>query len=268
MPKSHLPRIGVEKETKKITNFIDQTFDSSGKSKAIIGVSGGVDSASVVALTVKSLGSEQVYCLIMPSLQSQTSNIDDAHGLALSLGIPDKNIQEINLALSQEAFAKTLDLYLATQPQNYLQARIGNVSARLRMMYLYDQAKALDALVIGTENRSEDLLGYFTRFGDQASDLEPIKHLYKTQVYQLARYLEIPKTIMEKAPSADLWYGQTDEQELGFDYQTADEIMWLYFDQNKSVEEIAGLGVSKVFIFKVLDQCKRSEFKHKTPYSL
>ncbi|MBI2190192.1 MAG: NAD(+) synthase, partial [Candidatus Levybacteria bacterium] len=109
--------------------------------------------------------------------------------------------------------------------------RLGNIMARVRMILLYDLAKKHQALVCGTENRSEYHLGYFTRFGDEASDFEPIRHLYKTQVYQLASYLGVPKTVIDKKPTAGLWAEQTDEGEFGFSYKEADPVLYLYFDK-------------------------------------
>jgi NAD+ synthase len=131
------------------------------------------------------------------------------------------------------------------------------------MMLLYDTAKSKKALVCGTENRSEHLLGYYTRFGDEASDLEPIKHLYKTQIYQLADFLKIPQQIIDKKPSAGLWPGQTDSDELGFTYEEADPVLHLYFDKNKSLKEIK-LPKTKKIIMCV----KKNKFKKAVPYCL
>jgi len=134
------------------------------------------------------------------------------------------------------------------------------------MILLYDLAKKLQALVLGTENKSEYLLGYFTRFGDEASDIEPVRHLYKTQVRQLALYLGIPRKIINKAPTAGFWLGQTDEKELGFTYEEADKILYLYFDLKKRKEEIEKIGFKKETIKKVISRVKANDFKHKLPY--
>ena len=134
------------------------------------------------------------------------------------------------------------------------------------MILLFDLAKRENALVLGTENKTEHLLGYFTRFGDEASDVEPIRNLYKTQVRQLAPYLGIPKKIIEKTPTAGMWAGQTDEGEFGFTYEDADKILTLYREQKKTAEEIGKEGLKKDVIEKVLGRMKVNEFKHRLPY--
>jgi len=144
--------------------------------------------------------------------------------------------------------------------------RKGNVIARIRMIILYDLARKLNALVCGTENKSEHLLGYFTRFGDEASDFEPIRHLYKTQVYEIARYLGVPKSIIEKNPSANLWTNQTDEDEFGFSYQEADQVLHLYFDKKLSIDEIEKQGLGNTN--KIIDFAKKNSYKHKVPYAI
>lgn len=155
--------------------------------------------------------------------------------------------------------------------------RLANLAARARMLVIYDQAKLFDALVIGTENHSEHLLGYYTRFGDEASDLEPIKHLYKSQLLQLAKYLKIPKEIIEKPPTAGLWIGQTDETELGFSYEEADPILFLHYEQQLSPIQIAKLLTKdtqkkpkevKKIVETVLNHCEKLDFKHALPYAL
>ncbi|OGY16693.1 MAG: NAD(+) synthase [Candidatus Chisholmbacteria bacterium RIFCSPHIGHO2_01_FULL_49_18] len=155
--------------------------------------------------------------------------------------------------------------------------RLANIAARSRMIVIFDQAKLLDALVIGTENQSEHLLGYYTRFGDEASDVEPIRHLYKTQVRQLAKFLKVPKEVIEKAPTAELWAGQTDEAELGFSYDEADPILFLHYEQQKSPKEIVKLLTNNTrsktkevekLMKKVLGHCKQMSFKQNLPYTI
>jgi len=143
--------------------------------------------------------------------------------------------------------------------------RRGNIMARIRMAYLFDKAKKHTALVLGTENKSEYLLGYFTRFGDDASDIEPVRHLYKTQVYELARYLQIPDAIIEKPPSADLWPEQTDEGEFGFTYKEADQILFYLFEEKKSLEDVVSFGFSKGMVTQVQIRTEKNSFKRKTP---
>ena len=144
--------------------------------------------------------------------------------------------------------------------------RAGNVLARTRMILLFDFAKKYDALVCGTENKSEKLLGYFTRFGDSASDIEPLTHLYKTQIYELAKYLKIPKEIIDEKPSAGLWDGQTDEGEFGYTYEEADQVLYQYFYKKKSIKQIKRLGFTNTG--KIIKRYNNNLFKKETPYSL
>lgn len=264
----HLPPIDPKTETKKITEFIKATFKKAGKTTAVVAVSGGIDSATTATLTTKALGADNVHALILPSLQSTGKNTEDGLRLAEFLKIPEDQIQEINLAAAQEAIGKTLDLYQVTRTQNHLQARLGNIAARLRMIFIYDQARALDALVVGTENRSEHLLAYYTRFGDEASDLEPIKHLYKTQIYALAAHLKVPQEIIDKTPSADLWSGQTDEDELGFNYAIADPILYHHLEEDYSKTDLVNAGFSEDLVDRVLEHLSQIDYKHHVPYHL
>ncbi|MBU1085316.1 NAD(+) synthase, partial [Patescibacteria group bacterium] len=148
------------------------------------------------------------------------------------------------------------------------QLRFGNILARTRMTCLFDQAKKLNTLVIGTENKSENLLGYYTRFGDQASDLNPISHLYKTEVINLADLIDIPKSIINQAPSAGLWANQTDEQELGFSYFKADPILKLLIDNKLSPQAVIKKGYDKILVEKIHQRLIAVDFKSKVPYHL
>jgi NAD+ synthase len=177
-------------------------------------------------------------------------------------GIPEKNIQVLSIKACVDEVIKTLKI--EQSEENKL--RIGNITARMRMIFLYDMAKKNNALVCGTENKSENLLGYFTRFGDQASDIEPIEHLFKTQVLQLASYLGIPEPVIVQKPTAGLWAGQTDESEFGFTYEEADLVLHLYFDKHFPVGEIEKMGLGNAE--KIIDRAKRNEFKHKVPYRM
>ncbi|MBI3560071.1 NAD(+) synthase, partial [Candidatus Gottesmanbacteria bacterium] len=137
--------------------------------------------------------------------------------------------------------------------------------ARVRMILLFDQAKKRNALVVGTENKTEHLLGYFTRFGDEASDIEPLRNLYKSQVYELARQLNLPENIVSKAPTAGLWEGQTDEGEFGFTYKEADEILAIIVDEKKSIDEVVRKGYDQATVEKVVKRMKENNFKHHLP---
>jgi NAD+ synthase len=136
----------------------------------------------------------------------------------------------------------------------------------MRMIYVFDQAKKRKALVVGTENKTEHYLGYFTRFGDEASDVEPLRELYKTQVYEVAENLQIPERLRVKAPTAGLWEGQTDEGEFGFTYADADKILSLMIDEKKSREEIIKSFRKENVVEAVLKRVKQNEFKHHLPF--
>lgn len=289
--------INPTEETDRITAFITNIFSQASKKTAIVAVSGGIDSATSLLLTIKALGPENVLALHMPAKLSQPVHTQHTNLLLDVAHIPPQNRLIIPIhAILQKSWRiikhfttdqSRRDELLTTQenppeqssrrrvrveskaiPERYInQLRLANLSARIRMLLLYDQAKKHDALVVGTENKSEHILGYFTRFGDEASDLEPIRHLYKTQVIELSRYLEVPQPIIDKPPSADLWRGQTDTQELGFSYEEADPILNLY-NQGKTVKEITALGLDIALVKKVMQQINHTKFKHEVPYTL
>ncbi len=282
-----LPSIDPPTETKIITTFIHDTFEKNGKNKAIIAVSGGVDSATSLVLTTHALGPENVHTLHLPSKTSNPQSTLDAQLAINAAAIPPQNQLTINIStlikkswrinrrssdagnqeLARAASHLATDQIAVSTPNSDAESlsiinrlRLANLAARIRMMLLFDQAKKLDALVIGTENLSEHLLGYYTRFGDEASDLEPLRHLYKTQVYELARYLKVPESILNKKPSADLWPGQTDDHELGFTYQEADPILHA-LSQNLPLDP-------SPLVDLVTQTVNRNAFKHLVPYIL
>jgi NAD+ synthase len=270
-----LPLIDPALETEKITTFIKSTFQKTGKTKAIVAVSGGIDSATSLFLATRSLGPKNVYALHLPAKNSNPQSTLDAQLAITTAQIPDPNSLTISIGaiiqkswrvIHRSSVGATLAVALTragARPAPTIindRLRLANISARTRMMLLFDQAKKLDALVIGTENLSEHLLGYYTRFGDEASDIEPIRHLYKTQVYELAQFLGVPQPILTKAPSADLWHGQTDANELGFTYAEADPI--LYQINNGEILERSSL--SEAIIKKV----QENSFKQQVPYLL
>jgi len=199
-------------EKERIEQMIRGTLWSSGYKGVVIGVSGGVDSAVVVSLCTSALGKDHVIGLLLPSLISRTVDITDAQNLCNHLSI------QYHLISIQPFLDTYKNLPGFTQDQ-YL---LGNIMARLRMTILYYYANRENLLVCGTSNRSEYMLGYCTKFGDNAADIQPILHLYKTEVYKLASYLGIPETIIKKTPSAGLWTEQSDEDEIGLPYSDID----------------------------------------------
>jgi len=234
--------LDAPRECERIVSFIRQEFAKAGFSKGVVGVSGGVDSALVAALAARALGASNVYGLILPY---RTSNPESEAHARLVIGL---------LGLPYERFEITPMVEPLLQRDSSMNdRRRGNVMARCRMIVLYDQAAALNSLVLGTSNRTETLLGYFTLHGDGAADIKPIAHLYKCQVRQLARHVGIPEAIVEKAPSADLWAGQTDEGELGFTYDEADQILYCLTEKGLGTAQIASLG----FDIKVVEAVKR-----------
>jgi len=249
--------INPQQATAKITKFLQDTFKSQGFKKGIVAVSGGIDSAVSLMLAVKALGPENVYAFQLPYSGQSTA---DSDLIIQTANIPQSNKLKVDIKPAVDQLAGGLNV------DNKL--RLGNIMARIRMIHLFDQAKKLTALVIGTENKSERLLGYYTRFGDAASDIEPVSHLYKTEIKQLAEFLQLPGKIIQKNPSADLWSGQTDEKELGFSYQQADPILNLLVDQKLASPEVITKGFSKPLVDQIVNRLSTVDFKAKVPYHL
>lgn len=250
----NLLQINPSEEEKKIVSFLKKTFSEQKIEKAVIGISGGVDSAASLCLLSRSIPMENITALYLPYFEE-----DDLEELFDSLKMSEDQL--INFPIEEMVDEISDELEIADEDL----VRRGNVMARVRMIVLYDFAKANNALVVGTENKSEYLLGYFTRFGDGASDIEPILHLYKTQVYSLAKHLGIPSSILTKKPSAGLWEAQTDEGEFGFSYKEADPVLYRFFDKKETIE-----GITKDFpnARKIIDFAKKNSYKHRVPYAL
>lgn len=251
----NLPKINSEEEVLRITSFIKETFDKQKIKHGVIGISGGIDSATSLALLSRSIPKENILALYLPYFESE----DDIEELIDSLGLSEDQLITFPIEEMVDEMIDQLEI-----PEEDL-VRRGNIMARIRMILLYDFAKANNALVVGTENRSEYLLGYYTRFGDGASDIEPIVHLYKTQVYELAKHLSLLSSMINKAPSANLWENQTDEVEFGFKYSEADPVLYLYFDKSLPVAEIEKEYPSAK---KIIDFANKNSYKHKVPYSM
>jgi NAD+ synthase len=235
-------------------SFLADQFEKKGFTKAVLGVSGGVDSALGVALLANALGPVHVTGLAMPALQSSPESLADARLVCSTFDVP-LIVAPIG-PLVREFFAKE---------KNPDRVRIGNVAARMRMIQLYDYSTKHRALVIGTSNKTELLLGYGTWHGDLASSINPLGDLYKTQVLQLADWLGVPERVVTKPPSADLWKGQTDEGELGLTYAEVDRLLYLLVDRDYSIASLLDLGFSSRFIDKVIDLISRSQFKRALP---
>ena len=254
---NNLPTINPKEETLRIQSFIKDVMSTHRKKNVVIGVSGGIDSATSLYLLKNSIPLGNIKVINMPYFDNSLSDVSE---IVESIHLPNKQIATISIKPIVDVLSKTLGV-LDTDI-----IRKGNIMTRVRMIILYDLAKKLNALVCGTENRSEYFLGYFTRYGDEASDIEPLRQLYKTQVYELAKYLRVPQSIMGKQPSANLWQNQTDEDELGFSYKEADPVLYLYFDKKMSVEAVKAQGFKNVK--KIIDFAEKNSYKHHVPYTL
>jgi NAD+ synthase len=239
---------------KLLTGFLAHEVRKVGVGRAVLGLSGGVDSAVSAAVAVRALGPDNVLGVMMPYQSSSPESLADAREVAASLGI-----ETIVVDITSQ-----IDAYFAASP-DASRLRRGNKMARERMTVLYDQSAARQALVIGTTNKTELLLGYGTLYGDMASALNPIGDLYKTQVWGLARHLGLPAAVIEKAPTADLWSGQTDETELGFSYHEVDRLLYRLVDERCSVGELQDMGFDAAFVERISRMVRSSQFKRRLP---
>jgi NAD+ synthase len=237
-----------------LTGFIRSEITRVGLTRAVIGLSGGIDSALSCALAVKALGPENVLAVRLPYEGSSRDSLEDAQLLIDQLGVQTKTIEITDIV--EPIFR--LDPEISKK-------RKGNIMARARMVVLYDQTEVFKGLVIGTSNKTEILLGYSTLYGDSASAINPIGDLYKTQVRQLSGALNIPAAIIDKPPSADLWAGQTDESELGFTYEVVDRLLYLIVDQRFSPQEAVEAGFDLKFVDAVVTRVRRNQFKRMQP---
>jgi NAD+ synthase len=237
-----------------LTSFIKEQVSNAGYAHAVVGLSGGIDSSLSCYLAVKALGAENVLGVRMPYKTSTPDSLSDAQLVIDQLGIQSRTIEISPMA----------DALIALDP-HITPVRKGNIMARMRMIVLYDQSAAFKGLVVGTGNKTEYLLGYTTLYGDAACAFNPLGDLYKTQVRQLARVLGLPKSIQKKAPSADLWKGQTDEGELGFTYAEVDRLLYCLVDQYLPAGQCIKSGFSKKFVAKVIARMKAMQFKRQLP---
>lgn len=237
-----------------LVSFLREELRSAGFEKAVVGVSGGIDSAVSVALCARAFGPENVLGIILPYRTSNPDSQAHAEELLNELGT-----RQLVIDISE-----MVDAYLVSQDVEDTTRR-GNVMARVRMTMLYDQSAAFGGLVVGTSNKTEMLLGYSTQFGDGAHAVNPLGDLFKHQVYQLADHLEIPSSIRTKAPSADLAPGQTDEADLGFSYAEADAILWRMVDRRYSPDEMAREGIPIHLVQSLAGRIVRNQFKRLPP---
>ncbi len=238
-----------------LVGFLKNETNRIGINKAVIGLSGGIDSAVSAYLSARAFGPENVLCVMMPYKTSSKNSLTDAKKIIKDLGVRSKTVN----------ISKAVDAYLNTLEGDVSNLRKGNVMARMRMIVLYDESAKENALVIGTGNKTEILLGYTTLFGDSACAINPIGDLYKTQIFELAKHLNVPKEVIDKKPSADLWEGQTDEEEMGITYSMVDKFLYEKVDERRTDEELIKLGFEKSFVEKINKMISRNQFKRLPP---
>lgn len=246
--------INSELARKILTSFISAEIRRTGIKHAVVALSGGLDSALSCYLAAEALGPENVLAVVMPYRSSSPDSIKDAQKVIDATGIQ---------SLTFEITPMVEPLFERFPDMN--RVRKGNVMARARMIVLFDQSASFNGLVVGTSNKTEILLGYTTLYGDSACALNPLGDLYKTQLRQFACDLGLPESIITKAPSADLWQGQTDEGELGFTYAEVDKLLYLLVDERYKPEECVQAGFDESFVRKVVERVRRNQFKRVLP---
>ncbi len=255
-----LPPLNPVKTVETISNFIRNKIDESKTEGLVIGLSGGLDSSTAVSIAVKAIDKGNILGLIMPSQTTTPEDLEDAFILAEHLGIEN---EVINIDSLIEPFG---ELCIHSTSKYYNQLANANLKARIRMMILYYHANSMNRLVVGTGNLSELLVGYFTKYGDGGVDILPLGDLYKTDVKKIADYLQIPEKILTKAPTAGLWSGQTDEEELGIKYHLLDEILYLISTEKLKDNMIAEkLGIPTKEVLRVKNMMKSAEHKITPP---
>lgn len=237
-----------------LVRFIRNEITRTGFRRAVLGLSGGIDSSVVAYLAVRAMGAENVLAVTMPYKTSSVETRDDSQRVVEALGL-----QTLDVPITAQ-----VDAYFATVGEA-LRMRLANKCARERMTVLYDQSAAFEGLVLGTSNKTELLLGYGTQFGDLASAINPVGDLYKTQLRELAAHLGVPDSILQKQPSGDLWEGQTDEGELGFSYFDVDRMLVLLVDRRWQPAQLARVGFDLDFIERVLTMIRRNQYKRRLP---
>ncbi len=242
--------IPADEAAAQASAFIADTVAAAGAAGLVIGLSGGIDSAVAAALAVEALGRDRVHGAALPYRTSNPDSLADAQAVARKLDIPCEVCD----------ITPMVDAFLTEVPAD-AHLRRGNVMARCRMIVLYDLSARDGTLVLGTGNRTETLLGYATLFGDAAFALNPLGDLYKAEVRALARHYDLPAAVLTKAPSADLWAGQTDEDELGFTYDEADRLLHAMIDDGLGDRRLAALGFAPELVDTVRARVAAQAFK-------
>ncbi len=235
-----------------LISFLKEETFKTGLKGAVVGLSGGIDSA-VVAVLAKEAFNDKLLCVMMPSHYSSKSSLDDAKELIEKF---DLRSQKVEITPLLKAYENMLD-------EDRL--RIGNFSARMRMSILFDISARESSLVLGTSNKSELLLGYGTLFGDLASAINPIGDLYKSEIFEFASYLGVCESIINKPPSADLWEGQSDEEEIGYSYAQIDAVLRDFVEKRLSRDELLEIGYEKKLVDMLIERIYKNQFKRKPP---
>lgn len=246
--------IDTQVTTTVLVQFLRNEISKAGFSRAVLGLSGGIDSALSCYLAVQALGPENVLAVRMPYAASSPESLEHANLVITDLGIAHETIE----------ITPMVEPLFAASP-GITPLRKGNIMARTRMMTIFDRSAAWNALVVGTSNKTELLLGYGTIYGDLASAVNPIGDLYKTQVRQISRAIGVPATIIDKAPSADLVPGQTDESDFGFTYEEADTLLQLMVDERYTREDVIAEGFAPELVRRVELMIQRSQYKRTMP---
>jgi NAD+ synthase len=255
----------LERARAHITGFIADQVDAAGADEAVIGLSGGIDSTLTAHLAVEALGGSNVYGLVMPSDVNREANMSDAERVAADLLEIEYDVVPVEPVL-EELLAVTPGVGEGPHTEDPMRTAVGNTRARIRAVHSYFAANRRNALVLGTGNRSEALVGYFTKYGDGAVDCHPISILYKAQVRQLAAHVGVPADLVDKPASAELWEDQTDEGELGLGYDTLDSILALHVDGTLSPAATARtLDVDEALVTGVREKFERSAHKRAAP---
>lgn len=258
MPSERVPapelRVNAELLAEMCVRFVREEVHKVGVTRAVVGVSGGVDSAVSCYLAAEALGPQNVWAVLMPYETSHPDSAAHAQLVVDALGVHSAVVDITPMVNGYFAHVPDAD-----------QARRGNVMARQRMIVLYDYSAAHDALVIGTSNKTEALLGYSTLWGDMACAVNPLGDLYKSHVWELAQHLGVPDPIIAKEPSADLWTGQTDEDELGFSYADADRILYYLVDRRYTMPELDALGYAPETVTRIFTRMQRTQYKRRMP---
>ena len=237
-----------------IGEFIGGQLRQAGFERLVLGLSGGIDSALVAYLAAEAIGADRLLCVLMPYRTSSDASRADAEDVVRRIGAPSEVVD----------ISPMVDAFFASAP-DASPVRRGNVMARQRMTVLYDRSVTWGGLVVGTGNKTESLIGYTTLFGDSACAFNPIGDLYKSQVRQVAAAIGVPEQIIRKAPSADLWPGQTDESEAGFSYPVLDRLLYWRVDRRRTDDEMAALGFDPELVARVDRMIATSEFKRQVP---